>query len=65
MTTAEREAIAAAPGALPPLRTKALSDAIGLEALDVDLREPLSPGRVVQLRQASHQGLILSCATRA
>ena len=59
MTTTEREAIATAPGALPPLRTKALSDALGVEALDVDLRETLSPARVAQLREAWHQGLIL------
>ena len=59
MTTTGREAIATAPGALPPLRTKALSDALGVEALDVDLRETLSPARVAQLREAWHQGLIL------
>ena len=59
MTTAERQAIAATPGAVPPLRTRALSDALGVEALDVDLREPLPPARVAQLREAWHQGLIL------
>jgi taurine dioxygenase len=44
---------------VPPLKTKRLSDALGLEILDVDLREPLSPGRVSQLRQAWYEGLIL------
>ena len=51
--------VAAAAGAVPPLQTRALSDALGLEALDVDLRQPLSPARVAQLREAWHQGLIL------
>jgi len=48
-----------AQGAPQPLRTRALSDALGLEALYVDLREPLSPIRIAQLREAWHQGLIL------
>jgi taurine dioxygenase len=44
---------------VPPLKTRRLSDALGLEILDVDLREPLSPGRVSQLQQAWYEGLIL------
>ena len=36
-----------------------MSDAIGLEILDVDLRERLAPARVVQLREAWHDGLIV------
>ena len=41
------------------LETKPLSDALGLEILDVDLREPLSPVRIAQLREAWYEGLIL------
>jgi len=44
---------------MPPLKTKPLSDALGLEVLDVDLREPLSPTRVAQVREAWYEGLIL------
>ncbi len=45
--------------ALPPLKTKPLSTALGLEILGVDLREPLSPSRIAQLREAWYEGLIL------
>ena len=41
-----------APHGEPPLKTRPLSDALGLEVLDVDLREPLSPARIAQLRDA-------------
>jgi taurine dioxygenase len=44
---------------LPPLAKRPLSAALGLEILDIDLREPL-PGEIVaQLREAWHEGLIL------
>ena len=36
-----------------------MSAAIGLEVLDVDLREPLAPAQITQLRDAWHTGLIL------
>ena len=39
--------------------TRPLSDALGLEVLDVDLREPLSPALIAQLREAWYEGLIL------
>ena len=41
------------------LRTRPLSDALGVEILEVDLRDPLSPARVAQLREAWYGGLIL------
>ena len=41
------------------LKTKPLSDALGLEVLEVDLHEPQSPARVAQLREAWYEGLIL------
>jgi taurine dioxygenase len=43
----------------PPLRTRPLSPALGLEVLDVDLREPLSQARIRQLREAWYAGQIL------
>jgi taurine dioxygenase len=45
--------------AAPPLRTRPLSPALGLEALDVDLREPLPEVRIAQLREAWYAGQIL------
>ncbi len=56
------EAIHTDPGGdmtIPPITTRPLSAAIGLEVLDVDLREPLTPPRITQLRDAWHAGLIL------
>jgi taurine dioxygenase len=56
------EAIHTDPGGdatIPPITTRPLSTAIGLEVLDVDLREPLTPLRITQLRDAWHAGLIL------
>jgi alpha-ketoglutarate-dependent taurine dioxygenase len=44
---------------VPPITTRPLSAALGLEVLDVDLREPLTPAQVTQLREAWHAGLIL------
>ena len=41
------------------LKTKPLSDALGLKVLDVDLHESQSPSRVTQLREAWYEGLIL------
>lgn len=43
----------------PPLETRALSPALGLEALGVDLREPLPGARIAQLREAWYEGQIL------
>jgi taurine dioxygenase len=43
----------------PPLKTRPLSGALGLEILDVDLRDKLPPARIAQLREAWHQGLIV------
>jgi taurine dioxygenase len=43
----------------PPLRKRPLSAALGLEILDVDLRAPLPPAVVAQLREAWYEGLIL------
>lgn len=45
--------------ALPPFTTRPLSAALGLEVLGVDLREPLPPPRIAQLREAWYEGLIL------
>jgi taurine dioxygenase len=45
--------------AVPPLKTRPLSTALGLEILDLDLREELPPARVAQLREAWHRGLIV------
>jgi taurine dioxygenase len=45
--------------AAPPLQTRPLSPALGLEALDVDLREPLPDARIAQLREAWYAGQIL------
>jgi taurine dioxygenase len=42
-----------------PLATRPLSAALGLEILDVDLREPLPPPMIAQLREAWYEGLIL------
>jgi alpha-ketoglutarate-dependent taurine dioxygenase len=44
---------------VPPLRTRPLSPALGLEVLDVDLREPLPGARIVQMREAWYEGQIL------
>ena len=43
----------------PQLATRPLSAALGLEVLDVDLRSPLPPPVVAQLRAAWYEGLIL------
>ena len=45
--------------AAPPLMKRPLSAALGLEILDVDLREPLPPAVIAQLREAWYDGLIL------
>ena len=45
--------------AVPPLNTRALSPALGLEVLDVDLRQPLPDTRIAQLREAWYAGQIL------
>ncbi len=45
--------------ATPPLTTRPLSAALGLEILDVDLRDPLPPPVVAQLREAWYEGLIV------
>jgi alpha-ketoglutarate-dependent taurine dioxygenase len=45
--------------AVPPLKTRPLSGALGVEILDIDLREELPPARIAQLREAWHQGLIV------
>ncbi len=45
--------------AVPPLMTRPLSAALGVEILDLDLRDPLPPAVVVQLREAWYEGLIL------
>ncbi len=45
--------------ALPPLAKRPLSPALGLEILGVDLREPLPPALIAQLREAWYEGLIL------
>src|SRR5690242_12409128 len=45
--------------AVSPLNTRALSPALGLEVLDVDLRKPLPDGRIAQLREAWYEGQIL------
>jgi taurine dioxygenase len=43
----------------PPLATRPLSPALGLEILGVDLREPISAALTEQLRDAWHQGQII------
>ena len=57
----KREAISAdcSKPAVPPLMTRPLSAALGLEILRVDLREPLPPAVIAQLRKAWYEGLIL------
>ncbi len=45
--------------AVPPLMTRPLSAALGLEILDLDLRDPLPPAVIAQLREAWYEGLIL------
>ena len=45
--------------ATAPLMKRPLSAALGVEVLNVDLREPLAPAGVTQLREAWHEGLIL------
>jgi taurine dioxygenase len=44
---------------LPPPATRPLSTALGLEILNVDLRNPLPPPVIAQLREAWYEGLIL------
>lgn len=44
---------------VPPLATRPLSAALGLEIRDVDLRDPLPPPAIAQLRGAWFDGLIL------
>ncbi len=44
---------------MPPLLTRPLSAALGLEILEVDLHEPLPPARIAQLREAWYEGLIV------
>ena len=50
---------ATAPHSVERLKTRPLSDALGVEILEVDLRDSLSPTRVAQLREAWYGGLIL------
>jgi len=58
--SSEREAVQGSGKAtIPPLATRPLSAALGLEILDVDLRSPLPAPVVAQLRQAWYEGLIL------
>ncbi len=45
--------------AMPPLMTRPLSGALGLEILDVDLHNPLPPPVISRLREAWYEGLIL------
>jgi alpha-ketoglutarate-dependent taurine dioxygenase len=45
--------------AIPPLMIRPLSAALGLEILDVDLRNPLPPPVIARLREAWYEGLIL------
>ena len=44
---------------IPPITTRPLSAALGLEVLNVDLREPPTLAQITQLRDAWHAGLIL------
>jgi alpha-ketoglutarate-dependent taurine dioxygenase len=44
---------------VPPLATRPLSPALGLEALGVDLRQPIGQALSAQLEDAFHQGQIL------
>ncbi len=46
-------------GTPPPLVTRKLSDALGLEILGVDLRDELSADRIAQLREAWYEGLVV------
>jgi len=50
---------ATAPHSVERLKTRPLSDALGVEILEVDLRDSLSPTRVARLREAWYGGLIL------
>jgi taurine dioxygenase len=61
MTTASAAAQQASDRGQPaaPVRTRRLSAALGLEVLDVDLREPLPEARIAQLREAWYEGQIL------
>jgi taurine dioxygenase len=45
--------------ALPPLATRSLSPALGLEVLGIDLSKPISPALAAQLEAAWHEGLVL------
>jgi taurine dioxygenase len=44
---------------LPPLNTRPLSPALGLEVLGIDLRQPISPALAAQFEATFHQGLVL------
>jgi taurine dioxygenase len=46
-------------GVLPPLSTRPLSPALGLEVLGVNLSEPISKALAAQLESTFHQGLVL------
>jgi taurine dioxygenase len=60
--SSEREALFAncsSKPVVPPLVTRPLSAALGLEILDVDLRDPLTPAEIAQFREAWYEGLVL------
>jgi taurine dioxygenase len=59
MDATSRSAEARARTPLPPLGTRPLSPALGLEILGLDLRDELSGERVAQLQDAWHRGLII------
>lgn len=44
---------------LPPLVTRPLSPALGLEILGVDLSQPVTPALAAQLEAAWHEGLVI------
>jgi taurine dioxygenase len=57
--TADRLAIQLDPDRAPPLATRPLSPALGLEVLGVDLSRPIGKTLAAQLEDAFHQGLVL------
>jgi taurine dioxygenase len=59
METTRLSATDASAQALPPLRTRPLSSALGLEVLGVDLSRPITPALAAQLEAAWHAGLVI------
>ena len=54
-----RQAAVGAANASPPLATRPLSPALGLEVLGVDLRKPIGKALAEQLEDVFHRGLVI------